>query len=114
LLWYYPDHPMHNSAAPIAELPDEAPMNFLFHHHLGVNLKTHTSWFQEAGEHYQWHAHPSRAQVGLDRCLELAVPWDDMPEIQPDWPVRIVVILADEGRYKGYLPENGVVPVQVP
>lgn len=114
LLWYYPDRTMHNSPAPIAELPDEAPMNYLFHNHLGINLATQTAWFQEAGEHFNWYAQPTRAQIGLDSCLELAVPWADLKSVEPDWPVRIVVILADEGRYKGYLPENGLVPVQVP
>jgi alpha-amylase/alpha-mannosidase (GH57 family) len=114
LLWFYPDRPMFNSPAPIAELADEAPLNYLFHHHLGINLVTRSLWFQEAGEHYQWHARISRARIGLDTCLEVAVPWADLQSVGPDWSLRLVAILADEGRYSSYLPENAMIPVDVP
>lgn len=114
LLWFYPDRIMHNSPAPIAELPDEEPLNYLFHHHLEINLVSQSLFFQEAGEHFQWHAHPTRAQIALDTCLELAVPWADLQKVQPDWAIRFVLILADEGRFVNYLPENMLIPVNVP
>jgi hypothetical protein len=34
--------------------------------------------------------------------------------VQPDWALRLVVILADEGRYVGAIPENALIPVDVP
>jgi hypothetical protein len=114
LLWFYPDRTMHNSPAPLAELPDEAPMNYLFHHHLGINLRTGDRWLQEASDHFQWHNCPTRAQVALDTCLEVAVPWADLRDIEPDWALRVVVFLADEGRFVANLPENALIPVQVP
>ncbi|MBF2002371.1 MAG: glycoside hydrolase [Synechococcales cyanobacterium M58_A2018_015] len=114
LLWFYPDRPVPNSPAPIAELPAEPPLNYLFHHHLGINLLTQSLWFQEAGEFYQWHAHPSRAQIGFDRCLEVAVPWADLQAVAPDWSLQLVLILAEDGRYVSYLPENALIPVNVP
>jgi alpha-amylase/alpha-mannosidase (GH57 family) len=114
LLWYYPDRPMHNSPAPIAELPDEAPLNYLFHHHVGINLQTQSAWFQEAIDHYQWQSHPTRVQVGFNRCLELAIPWADLHLIEPDWALHMVLIMADEGRYSGYLPEKSLVSMNVP
>jgi alpha-amylase/alpha-mannosidase (GH57 family) len=114
LLWFYPDRTMHNSPAPIAELPDEPPLNFLFHHHLGVNLATRSIWFQEAGDHFQWSSLPSRAQMAFDSCLEVAIPWADLQHVEPDWSVRLVAVLADEGRFSSYLPENALIPVDVP
>jgi alpha-amylase/alpha-mannosidase (GH57 family) len=114
ILWFYPDRPMHNSPAPLAEVPDEPPMNYLFHHHLGIDLVTKATWFQEAGEHYQWHSHHTRAQVGLDSCLEISVPWADMPTVEPDWSLQIVTMLADEGRFVNHLPEDALIPVNVP
>ncbi len=114
LLWFYPDHPMPLSPAPIAELPEESPLDYLFHHHLGINLLTQSHWFQEATEMYQWHSRLSRAQVALDSCLELAVPWADLQLVEPDWSLRLVIILADEGRYVDYLPEKALIPVNVP
>lgn len=113
LLWYYPDRIMHNSPAPIAELPDEAPLNYWFHHHLGINLQTASTWFEEAGEHLLWHPRASRAQAAFDRCLEVAVPWADL-QIQPDYPLRLVLVFADNGIYRSYVPENAVVPITVP
>jgi len=113
LLWFYPDRTMHNSPVPLAELPDEAPLNYLFHHQLGINLLTQSIQFQEAGEHHQWHPRFSRAQVGLDKCLEVAVPWADL-QIQPDYPLRLILVLADQGRFRTYLPENALIPIEVP
>ncbi|MGA7933782.1 MAG: glycoside hydrolase [Kovacikia sp.] len=113
LLWFYPNQTMHNSPIPLVELPDEAPLNYLFHHHLGVNLLTGTLWFQEAGELLGWHSRASRAQVGLDTCLELAVPWADL-QIEPDWALHLVLVLSDGGRYRSYLPENALIPVSIP
>lgn len=114
LLWFYPDRTMHNSPPPLAELPDEPPANYLFHHHLGVNLLTQSTWFQEAGENFQWHSHPSRAKAAVDSCLEISVPWADLHTVQPDWSLQLVLLLAEDGCYRNYLPENTLVPLQVP
>ncbi len=114
LLWFYIDRPMLVSPAPLAELPDEPPLNYLFHHHLGVNLLTQSQWFQEAGDFYQWHARLSRAQVAMNSCLEIAVPWADLQLVEPDWSLRLLVVLADEGRYVTYLPEKALISVDVP
>jgi alpha-amylase/alpha-mannosidase (GH57 family) len=114
LLWFYPGRTMHNSPAPIAELPDEPPTNYLFHHHLGVNLITQSTWFQEAGEHFQWHSPPSRAKAAVGSCLEVSVPWADLHTVEPDWSLQLVLILAEDGCYRNYLPENTLVPLQVP
>jgi len=97
----------------VGDLPDEAPLNYLFHHQLEINLLTQTVHFQEAGDNYQWHPRFSRAQIGLDRCLEVAIPWADL-QIPPDYPLRMTLVLADEGRFKGYLPENALIPIDVP
>jgi alpha-amylase/alpha-mannosidase (GH57 family) len=113
LLWFYPDCIMHNSPPPLAELPDEAPLNYLFHHHLGINLLTASTWFEEAGEHLMWHPRASRAQAAFDQCLELAVPWADL-QIGPDYPIRLILVFADNGIYRSYVPENALVPITVP
>lgn len=113
LLWFYPDRTMHNSPIPLADVPDTAPLNYLYHHHLEINLLTQSVQFREAGEHYQWHCRSSRAQVALETCLELAVPWADL-QVPPDYPLRLVLVLADEGCYKKYLPENALIPIEVP
>lgn len=113
LLWYYPDRPMINSPAPLAEVPDLAPVNYFFHHHLEINLISQTIYFREAAEHYQWHPRATRAQVALNSCLEIAVPWADL-QVPPDYPVRLVLVLADDGCYHSYLPENSLIPIEVP
>jgi alpha-amylase/alpha-mannosidase (GH57 family) len=114
LLWFYPNRQMKNSPAPIAELPDELPVSYLFHHHLGVHLTTQSTWFQEAAENYQWHSLPTRAQVAFNTCLEIAVPWADLYQVEPDWALQLVVVLADEGRYMGSIPEDSLISIDVP
>jgi alpha-amylase/alpha-mannosidase (GH57 family) len=113
LLWYYEQRTMHNSPIPLVNLPDEPPLNYHFHHHLGVNLLTETVWFQEAGEHFQWYSRASRAQVGIDRCLEIAIPWADL-QVQPDYELRMVLVLSDGGRYREFLPDNRMIAIAVP
>ena len=113
LLWFYPDQPMYNSPIPLANLPQEAPLNYLFHHHLGINLITQSAGLQEAQEHYQWRSRPHRTQVGLDKCLEIAVPWTDL-QVMPDWHLRLVVVFAKEEDYCSYLPENSLIEIAVP
>ena len=94
-------------------MPDTAPVNYLFHHHLEINLLTQSVQFREAGESYQWHPRFSRAQVALNSCLELAVPWADL-QVPPDYPLRLILILSDEGCFRSYLPENTLIPIEVP
>lgn len=113
LLWYYAEQTMHNSPIPLVNLPNEAPLNYLFHHHLCINLLTQTVWLQEAGESLRWHSRASRAQAGLDTCLEVAVPWADL-QIQPDWSLHLLMVLSDGGRYRGYLPEQSLVAIAAP
>jgi alpha-amylase/alpha-mannosidase (GH57 family) len=114
LLWFYPDRHMPVSPAPLAELPDQSPLNYLFHHHLGIHLLSHSTWLQSAGAHYQWHSHHSRAQVAFNTCLEIAIPWSDLQLIQPEWSLRLLVVFSDEGRYTSYLPEDALIPLDVP
>ncbi|MCU0515799.1 MAG: glycoside hydrolase [Oscillatoria sp. Prado101] len=113
LLWYYPDRPMHNSRAPLTEVPDEAPVNYFFRNHLQVNLLTHSFVFQEAGEYHTWHVRAGRAQVAVNKCVEVAIPWADLP-VDPDWSLRVILMLSDAGRFCDYLPENGLIPIEVP
>ncbi|GAB4325158.1 MAG: glycoside hydrolase [Leptolyngbyaceae cyanobacterium] len=113
LFWFYPGQTLYNSSIPLVELPNEPPLNYGFHHHLGINLLTQTIWFQQAGENLRWHSRASRAQVGLDACLELAVPWADL-QAEPDWSLKLVMVLSDGGRYRSYLPEQALIPLSVP
>jgi alpha-amylase/alpha-mannosidase (GH57 family) len=113
LLWFYPGIIGHNSPAPLSGLPDEAPLNYFFRHHLGINLVTESTWLEEAGEHHCWHPRLSRAEVAFDHCLELAIPWADL-HIEPDYPLHLIAVLADRGEFRSYLPENSMVTMQAP
>ena len=90
-----------------------APVNYLFHHHLEINLISQAVQFREAVENYQWLPRASRAQVALNTCLEVAVPWVDL-QIPPDYPLRLILVLADDGCFHSYLPENALIPIEVP
>jgi alpha-amylase/alpha-mannosidase (GH57 family) len=113
LFWFYPDRLMENSPIPLEGLPDHPPLTYRYRHHLGMNLLTQTTWFQEADADQQWQGRASRAQVGCDRCLEIAVPWADL-RTEPDWSLRLLMVLADEGQFHSYLPEHTLVPITVP
>ncbi|NES82764.1 MAG: glycoside hydrolase [Moorea sp. SIO2B7] len=113
LLWFYPQMTNHNSPIPLSNLPDEAPLNYLFHHHLGINLLTESIWFEEAEDNHCWHTRTSHADLAFNQCLELAVPWADL-HIEPDSDIHLVAIMADNGNFHSYLPENSLVILQAP
>lgn len=113
LLWFYENRPMHNSPIPLVDLPEQAPLIYAFHHHLGINLLTQTVWLQEAGEYGRWQSRASRAQVGIDSCVEIAIPWADL-QVQPDFGLRLIVVFSESGRYRQYLPEDGMIAISVP
>ena len=113
LLWYYENHSTYNSPIPMVDLPDEAPLNYQYRHHLGINLLTKTVWLQEAGEHWRWHSRMTRSQVELDSCVEISIPWADL-QMQPDSQLRLVAVMSDGGRYRQYFPENALIPITIP
>ena len=113
LLWYYADTQVYTSPAPLAELPNEAPLNYHFHHHVGINLVTQSAWLQQAWEHHQWHPKSNRVEVAFNQCLELAVPWGDLHR-EPDAWLHLVAVFADHGKFRSYLPENNLVTLQIP
>lgn len=111
LLWFYPNQIMHNSSLPIADTPDIAPLNYLFHHHLQINFSTRSIKFQQAGEYSQWYTRETHAQAALNNCLEIAVPWNDLQQ-PPESPIRLVLLLSDKGHFRDYLPENGLIAIE--
>jgi len=113
LLWFYPDQSLYNSPIPLAQLPDRAPLNYRFRHHLGINLLQPSTWLEEAGEYDQWHYRSSQIRLGLDQCLEVAIPWHDL-NVQPDSSLRLIAVLAQDGQFTSYLPEDSLVPLQMP
>ncbi|MGF1601673.1 MAG: glycoside hydrolase [Thermosynechococcaceae cyanobacterium] len=113
LLWYYPGQTMHNSAVPLSKIPDAAPLNYLFHHHLKIDLRQGDIWLQVAGGEQPWYKVSHQVQVGLDQCLELAVPWHDL-HVEPDWQIELLAVLAKDNEFVEYLPENSLIPLQVP
>jgi len=112
LLWFYPYKVMHNSPIPIADVPDAAPVNYLFHHHLEIDLLTNAIKFQQAGEYSQWYPRQSHAKTAFNTSLEVAVPWTDLQQ-PPESPIRLVVVLSDQGRFRNYLPENSLVAIEL-
>lgn len=113
LFWFYPDQELVTSPIPLTELPHESPLNYRFRHRLGVNLLTQAVEFQEAADDDNWHPRTSQATVGLQSCLELAVPWADL-QVAPDWTLQLVVVLSDGGQYRSHLPEAAIVSLSVP
>jgi hypothetical protein len=112
-VWFYSNQTMHNSLLPLAELPRSEPMNYRFHHRIQVDLQTMNCWLQEATEYDRWEPRPCSAKAAWDTCLEIAIPWDDL-DIEPTYALEMMMVFADCGRYRSYLPEAGTIPMQMP
>jgi hypothetical protein len=94
-------------------VPDHDPLNYLFHHHLGINLLTESVWLEEAQEHWAWHSRATHAEVAFNQCLELAVPWTDLHQ-EPDASLHLVAVLAEHGEFRDYVPDNQLIVLQIP
>ncbi len=112
LLWFYPGVTMHNSPAPLAGLPSTAPLNYLFHHHLGIHLADLSCWLEEAGERYEWHRRDCHAQIACQDCLDIGVPRRNFAAYA-DYPLRLVAVLAEAGQFHSYLPERQLLSLNV-
>lgn len=113
LAWFYPHRQGYNNSLPIAEMPDQAPLNYHYRHHFGINLLTKTFWLQEAGENNSWHSRHCRGEIALDKCIEIAVPWQDL-HLDPDSELSLLVFLAENGQFKEALSEDNLIRLQVP
>jgi hypothetical protein len=113
LLWFYPERTHYNSPIPIRSLPDVPPLNYLFHHHLTISLADRSVWLQEAIENSQWQNIPTQAKIGIDRCLEMGLPWGDLM-VQPGSATRLIVLLSQNGVFQAPLSEHTVIPIEVP
>lgn len=113
LFWFYPGRTMHNSPIPLGQLPTAPPLNYLYHHHLGINLLSREVWLEEAVDNCHWDFRVSQARMGLEQCLELAVPWADLG-VEPDWSLSLIALLAEAGQFTEQVPEATLIPLQVP
>ena len=113
LLWYYPGVTMYNSPLPLAGLPNESPLNYYFHHHLTINLRTESVKLTEAEENHQWHIRATRSEARYDQCIEVSVPWADL-QIDPDSPLEILAVFGDRGEYRSFVPEDKLIRLQAP
>lgn len=113
LFWFYPGVNGHNSPIPLIGLPEQAPINYSYRYHLGINLKARTYWLQEAGGNYSWYSRNCRAEIALQKCIEIAVPWGDL-HIEPDLELQLIAVLAENGQFKESLSEKSLIRLQAP
>jgi alpha-amylase/alpha-mannosidase (GH57 family) len=113
LFWYYPGSPLPNSPAAIASLPDQAPVNYYFHHHLGINLQKRSTWLEIVSSPFVWQPQNCRAKVAFQECLEIAIPWVDLHK-PPDTQLHILGILAEQGEYHSFVPTDSLIVITIP
>ncbi len=113
LCWFYPEQSHYNSPVAIAGLPDIAPLNYLFHHHLKIDLSTQSVLLEQATQGYRWQDLATQARIGLDECFELALPWSDLM-VKPGNAARLVILLSMDGLFQVSLPEYTTIPIDVP
>ena len=113
LVWYYCDLPGFNNSIPLANVPNQEPLNYYYRHHLGINLLSQTLWLEEAEGDSQWHPRYCNAQLAMDTCIELAVPWSDL-HVDPDYELHLMTMLADDGQFKEHFPEDQLIRLRTP
>lgn len=112
LFWFYPGKRHYNNSIQLLDLPDVPPLNYLFHHHCGIDPSGRSAWLQEATEN-GWKNISSQVRMEFNQCLELALPWSDLA-IAPASPARLVILTSAGGKFQVALPEYTVIPIEVP
>jgi len=103
LWWYYPGVPHAHAPAAIASLPDQAPLNYYFHHHCLVNLQSHQAHHEIAINPVTWQRSHQRPKViAQDQTLVVSLPVELLA--QPRNPtLHLLVMLADQGEFYSLL-----------
>jgi alpha-amylase/alpha-mannosidase (GH57 family) len=112
LFWFYPEKEHYNNPIPLVDLPDVPPLNYLFHHHCGIDPSGRSVWLQEATAD-GWKNISSQVRMEFNQCLELALPWSNLA-IAPASPARLVIVTSVGGKFQVALPEYTVIPIEVP
>ncbi len=113
LFWFYPGVTLLNSPIHLWNVPQYPPLDYLYHHHLGINLVEETVWLEQATDNQSWFGCRTRAKFHFNDCLELSVPWEDLG-MSPDIYLNILVVLADQGEFRSYYPEKEFIVLQIP
>jgi hypothetical protein len=113
LFWFYPGVTLINSTIPLQNVPQHPPLNYLYHHHLGINIVEGTVWLEEATQNNRWFGRRTRAKFYFNDCLELAIPWEDLG-MSPDIFLNIIVVFSDRAQFRSYFPDGEFVILQIP
>jgi alpha-amylase/alpha-mannosidase (GH57 family) len=113
LYWFYPEKMNHNSPIFLDRLPQTSPLDYLFHHHLEVNIARGSLVLAEAIDGHDWQNLANNARMAFDQCLEVALPWYDI-KIEPQSSAKLVVLLSCDRIFQISLPEYTIIPVDVP
>jgi len=113
LFWFYPGVTLLNSPIHLEKVPKFPPLDYFYHHHLGINLVEETVWLEEATDNHGWFGCRTRAKFQFNECLELSVPWEDLG-MSPDIYLNILVVLADNGEFRSYYPDREFMVLQIP
>jgi alpha-amylase/alpha-mannosidase (GH57 family) len=112
LFWFYPGKKHYNNPISLLDLPDIAPLNYLFHHHCGIDPSGRSVWLEEAAAD-GWKNISSQVRMEFNQCLELALPWSDLTA-DPASLARLVIVTSMGGKFQVALPEYTVIPIEVP
>lgn len=113
LFWFYPGVTLINSQLPLLNVPQHPPLDYFYHHHLGINIVEETVWLEEATDHNRWFGRRTRAKFYFNDCLELSVPWEDLG-MSPDIFMNLIVVFSDRAHFRSYYPEKEFVIMQIP
>lgn len=113
LFWFYPGVTLLNSHLPLQNVPQHPPLNYLYHHHLGINIVEQTVWLEEATDNNRWFGRRTRAKFYFNECLELAVPWEDLG-MSPDITLNIIVVFSDRAQFRSYFPDGEFIILEIP
>jgi alpha-amylase/alpha-mannosidase (GH57 family) len=113
LLWFYPSRIHPNSPVKLFDMPDVSPLNYLFRHHLAIDFGDKSVKLQESTEKFQWETIATHTKIGIEQCLEIAIPWSDLA-VKPQSVARMVIMLSQKDHFQMSLPEYTIIPIEVP
>lgn len=111
--WYYPQLTHAYAPVAIASLPDQAPLNYYFHHHCRINLHHLQSHHEIAVGYANWQPSPQRPQlVHQGRTLAVIIPMTALPENRPT-ALHVLILLAHQGEFVANLSGDKLVQWQL-
>ena len=110
---FYPGLTRINSPVPLSNLPKGGALEYLYTHHLEIDLNLQRLALRHSQPFLEWKDGLTSSRAVLERCMELALPWADL-HISSGDKVEFIIVQSTNNRFERVFPAEGTLSLKMP